>query len=297
MAVYNMTTNSGLNGTVIAREAVTYAKGFMGLSKYCNMKFQADIPENKTVSVPVLSTITASEKTAGSTFSNTTSTINTVSVTLEKHLYVNPVVEDTLSATTRFAVEEQLGRAMASSIIAALDTYIASTIQAGVGWTYGTYNTAMTVSGVSYCIQNMKNAYLLPNMPMYLAVTPKGERDLRNDNDYKLFYNYGSNQVISAGSLPNIYGANVEMFNYLPISGNNSSGLFWTPEAVALVGATLPMENRAGVNFYTYTDPDTNFGIRVAEYYDNSYGGIAWRPELFVGCKVLVSGWVGEYKH
>jgi hypothetical protein len=297
MAVFNISTNSAVVGTVVARQAVTYLKGFLGISKYRNMKFQADLPENKTVAVPVLSTITASEKTAGSTFSNTTSTISTVSVTLEKHLYVNPVIEDTLAITTRFSIEEQLGRAMASSIVSALDTYVASTIQAGVGWTYGTYNTAMTVSGVSYCIENMKNNLMLPNMPMVLAITAKGERDLRNDGDYKTFYNYGNNQVVSAGNLPPIYGVDVNMFNNLPVSGNNHSGLFWTPEAVALVGATLPMENIAGVNFYTYTDPDTQLGIRVAEYYDNTYGGRAWRPELFVGCKVLMSGLVGEYKH
>lgn len=210
--------SAGFIPQVWAQRALDVLRSVMVLAKFVT-KDQDYEPawKGKTLNIPYPGTFTASDKAA-----NTQATVQTpsggasVAVTLNKHKYVDFIVEDAGRAQASSELLDRYVRPAAIAIGNAVEDDLfglASTLTTTAVGAYGTDIVASTIRSA----RSGLNAALVPMDQRALIVSPKDEISILGDSTLQTFFAFARSSGVEQGQLPELYGFDTTMSQRAPI--------------------------------------------------------------------------------
>lgn len=244
----------------------------------------------KSLTIPYPGTFTAQDKAA-----DTAATVqvptggNSVSVTLDKHKYVDFVVEDFARVQANGDLLDRYVQPAAIALAEALerDLFALYTGLSAGGGTSGTDLAAGAIRGARKVLNDAK----VPQAGRALVMSTKDEVALLGDSGLAAYFANSRPQGIAEGSIGSLYGFDLFVSQLVPTTGTSpvsTKNLAVTRDAMIL--ATRPLdEPTAGVDSTTIVDEASGLAIRVMRQYDMAARGHRVGFDLLYGCAVLRS--------
>jgi hypothetical protein len=291
----NITTSiadtAGFIPQVWAQRALDVLKGNLVLARLVTR--DSDMEPGwvgKTLNIPYPGKFTAQDKAADTVAAVQVPTGGaTVSVTLNKHKYVDFIIEDVAQAQSNQMLMDRYVVPAALAIAEAIEADLFA-LYAGLSQSVGTSGTDITAAAVRAARQKLNEAKV-PSTPRYLVISPKDEISLLADSSLANYFAFSRQAAVANGSLGTLYGFEVYMSQYVPVvSGtpNSTKNLAFHPEAFIL--ATRPFRDpppESGVRAATQNDPDININLRVLHTYDPAYRGVRVGIDVLYGVAEL----------
>jgi len=297
MATFNVTTNADIVGTTISRQVLEYFKENFVIAKLCTRRYESEMPEHGTVQVPDFGDFTAVEKTPGTALTFGGASTSVVSVTLNKHVNVPILLEDTLSVTSKQNIQEVYGSQGGRALKKKVENIIIDEILANAGTTVGSLGSDIDTTVIENIVKTFDTELADEEYPRHVVIGPEGKKDILNITEYRNANTYGNANVMQKGSLSPYLGLNFHQSQLIPASGSGYRGFAMIEPAVAIVSAPLDAIEANGVVSNIYTDDETNLSIRYTMQYDLDNVGWKMNLDLYFGVKVLRSEWVIEVLH
>ena len=244
----------------------------------------------KTLNIPYPGTFTAQDKAADAQATvQTPSGGATVSVTLNRHKYIDFIVEDVAEAQASQSLMDRYVRGAAIALGDAVEDDLFA-LYAGLSTSIGTSGTDLSAATIRTARKSLNDAKV-PLADRHLIFSSKDEIALLADAGLQNYFAYSKSSAIAEGSLGNIYGFNLWMSQRVPVvagTPNSTKNLALTPEAFIL--ATRPFRDvpqGSGAQATTVTDPETGLVIRVIHQYDINYRGVRVGFDILYGVAEL----------
>lgn len=244
----------------------------------------------KTLNIPYPGKFTAQDKAADAQATVQVPTGGaTVAVTLNKHKYVDFIIEDVAQAQSHQRLMDRYVVPAALAIVEAIENDVFA-LYTGLSQSVGTSGTDITAATVRAARQKLNDAKV-PATPRYMVISSKDEISLLADSSLQNYFAFSRQAAVSNGSLGALYGFELFMSQYVPVvSGtpNSTKNLAFHPEAFIL--ATRPFRDpppESGVRAATVTDPDVNVALRVLHTYDPAFRGVRVGLDVLYGVAEL----------
>jgi hypothetical protein len=294
---YNIVDQATILANAYSRKVVETTVGKFGIANLCTRDFQSQLePGTKAIEVCRVGAMSAKLKTGGGEYTPQHTDDEMIEIKLDKHTYIDFIVEDTLTVSSKVnkitANGTEAGRAIANSI----ETTIADAIVAGAGTNFGSLSTRLTPSGILLANKWFDDQKAPEDYKRHLFISSDGKSALLGETPFSSYSVIGTDQAVRFGIMPEIYGVIPVLNSFLPTSGSGKIGIMMIEPAVAVVSAPLPSMTGYGTSFGQYTDPNTGFTVRTKVSYNNRYGGLEFISDVYWGVKVLTSGWVATYQ-
>lgn len=247
----------------------------------------------KTLNVPYPGTFTAADKAADTAATaQTPSSGTSVAVTLNKHKYVDFIVEDVARAQSSNELLDRYVAPAAQALAEALedDLFALYTNYATLG-TSGTSLTAATVLNARKALNDAQ----APVNGRSIVMSTKDEVALLGDSTLSNYFAFGQNAAVAEGSIGRLYGFDLFVSQRVPVvagSPNSTKNLAIVPDAMMLATRPfMPAPAGSGVQTSNLVDPASGLSIRVQYQYsmadrgtrvgfDILYGVAALRPAV-----------------
>ena len=229
------------------------------------------VQKGSTVAVPRYDAITST--TFNSTYTGTGGTVNTVTVTVNKHR-INTVdltdVQqlDTDVVWTKFA--RQQGKSLGKLVLQDIWSVVTSTNFGAVRVT--------TIAGFGKSKAAVLRKALADNgvdpSECSLVVDTELYDYLLADSNISYAMYYGGAEAIREGKIPRLLGMNVYESNCIPANGITLKGFACHPDSIAIAmrGFNSVVPDGAYEYFDTVTDPESGITITIRVLYDASTG-------------------------
>lgn len=247
----------------------------------------------KTLNVPYPGTFTAADKAADTAATaQTPSSGTSVAVTLNKHKYVDFIVEDVARAQSSNELLDRFVQPAAIALAEAVedDLFALYSSYASIG-TSGTDLSAATILDARKALNDAK----APEQGRAIVMSTKDEVALLGDTDLTNYFAFGQNAAVAEGSIGRLYGFDLFVSQRVPVvSGtpNSTKNLAVVPDAMMLATRPfMPAPAGSGVQTSSLVDPASGLSIRVQYQYsmadrgtrvgfDILYGVAALRPAV-----------------
>lgn len=290
--VLNNTTNAKFIPTIIAQKALGRFASYMNLARTVSRDFDwTPATVGATINIPKRGTLSANDKTAGSSYTLQNPTATDVSVTLNKHKEVTFVIDDVTKVLENQNTRDGYAEDAAIALAEEVETEIASL--------HSSLTNTITFDSTS---DATKNSSMLGVRKFFVdQKVPKIEKkygyfdgtvinELLEVDRYARADALGKAGVIESGALLNIYGIDIFESQVIQVSGSPVAyhNLVYTKNAFVLATRPLPaVPDGHGAVSTVVVDPDTNVGIRVVSSWDTDLGGLKLTLDLLFGVAVL----------
>ena len=244
----------------------------------------------KSLTVPYPGTFTAQDKAEDA---NATVQIPSggtgVTVTLNKHKYVDFIVEDFARVQANGELLDRYVAPAAVALAEALesDLFALYTGLAAGGGTSGTDLTAATVRGARKVLNDAK----VPQAGRSLVMSTKDEVALLGDSNLAAYFANSNPAGIADGSIGRLFGFDLYVSQLVKTTGTSpvsTKNIAMTRDALIL--ATRPLdEPMAGIESTTIVDEASGLAIRVMRQYDMNARGHRVGFDILYGAAVLRS--------
>ena len=244
----------------------------------------------KSLTIPYPGTFTAQDKAADTAAAvSVPAGGNSVTVNLNKHKYVDFIVEDFARVQANGELLDRYVQPAAIALAEALESdlfALYSGLPAG-GGTSGTDLTAATIRGARKILNDAK----VPQAGRAIVMSTKDEVALLGDSNLAAYFANSRPEGIAEGSIGSLFGFDLFVSQLVPTTGSapvSTKNIAATREAMIL--ATRPLdEPMAGVESSTVVDEASGLAIRVMRQYDMSARGHRVGFDILYGVSVLRS--------
>jgi hypothetical protein len=247
--------------------------------------------QGKILNIPYPGTFTAQDKAA-----DTLATVQTpaggatIQVTLNRHKYVDFIIEDVATAQARSDLFESYVRSSAVAIAKAVETDLFALYTSLTGGTVGSSGNDVTAA----TIRNARKLLNDKNVPLTnraLVVSDKDEIALLGNPDLATYFAFAQRDAIANGSIGRLYGFDVYVSQLVPVvtgTPNSTKNLAIHQEAMILaVRPFVDPPPQSGVQVATVQDPETGLSLRVQYQYDMANRGVRVGLDILYGVAVL----------
>lgn len=224
----------------------------------------------KTLNIPYPGTFAAQDKAENGTATVQVPTGGAnVSVTLNKHKYVDFIVEDIARAQ---ASNELLDRYINPAIIAIAEVLEADlfALYAGLATSIGTSGTDITAALIRTARKTLNDAKV-SQAGRFMMVSDKDEVALLGDTNLQNYFANAKPGAVAEGSIGRLYGFDIYQSQLVPVvagSPNSTKNLAGTKDMFIL--ASRPFKDppgQSGVQATTVVDQASGLAIRVLSQY------------------------------
>ncbi len=245
----------------------------------------------QTLNIPYPGTFTAQDKAEGTAATVQVPTGSTVPVTLNKHKYVDFIVEDYAQAQAHTDLLDRYVRPAAIAIGNAVEADLFALYTSLTGTSVGTSGTDLAAGVVRSARKSLNDAKVPVGMPRNLVISSKDEIALLGDSGLSSYFANSRPAGVAEGSLGNLYGFNVYMSQNVPVvagTPNSTKNMAFVADAFILaVRPFQPAPAGAGVQQATVTDPETGISIRIQWQYNMADRGVRVGLDILYGCRDL----------
>jgi hypothetical protein len=222
----------------------------------------------KTVHVPLYTGGGAVTSFAGDYTTGADETISDVSVTVDQHEFVTAKLSDIEKKNTVADLEQlgvQMGADLAKSVF---QNVLAVVTNANYGAAAHTGAASAFDSGDVIDIKDACDTGLMPMTGRGLVLSSSYYNALLKDTAIKSANQYGTDQGIQAGLIPNLFGFRVYESTAVPANSENLVGFACNSSAIALAMRYLePQDNNSYVRAEALSDPDTGAVLGLRQFY------------------------------
>lgn len=245
----------------------------------------------QTLNVGYPGTFTASDKAADGTATvQTPSNGATVAITLNKHKYVDFIVEDVARAQ---ASSELMDRYVQPSVVALaeqVESDLFALYSSAGQATIGTTGTDLAASLLRTAKKTMTDRKL-PLAPRYGVISTKDEIALLGDSTLATYFAYSRSQGVSDGSIGNLYGFELYPSQLVPVVAGtpaSTKNLFFGKDALLLASRPfMEPPQDSGVKSSVIVDDVSGLAIRVMYQYSMGDRGTRIGFDILYGVKIL----------
>ncbi len=256
------------------------------IGKRVRRDFEKEVASyGKVVQVPVIGTLSANDKTAGSDVTIQDATSTSVSVTLNKHKEATFIIEDIDKALSR----NDLMQAYMGSAVKALAEKVEDdmfTLVTGFSQSVGTYGTDTTAANVRLARKTLTDGGA-PRADRTLVLSTKDiSALLAADSQFLASYNnVGQNKNIEEGIVGRYMGFDVMESNAVLLdNSNHTHNLAWHKDAIALVVRPMdPAPAGLGAVSSVVNDPVSGLSIRATLSYNPLRMGVQCTADILYG--------------
>jgi hypothetical protein len=287
----NVADTAGFIPQVWAQRALDILRTNMVLARLVtkDSEFEAGW-KGKTLNIPYPGTFTAQDKAADTPADVQTPTGGgTKAITLNKHKYVDFIVEDVARAQASSDLLDRYVQPAAIAIGDAVEDDLFS-LYAGLSGAVGTNGTDLSASAIRSARKTL-NDNKAPLNGRFMVVSPKDEIALLGDASLERYFANSHPQAVAEGSLGRVYGFDIFMSQRVPVVAGTpdaTKNLAMTKDAMIL--ATRPFQAPpagSGVNATTIQDEKTGLIIRVLHAYDMAARGVRIGFDILYGVAEL----------
>jgi hypothetical protein len=222
----------------------------------------------KTVHVPLYTGGGAVTAFAGDYTTGADETISDVSVTVDQHEFVTAKLSDIEKKNTVADLEQlgvQMGADLAKSVF---QNVLAVVTNANYGAAASTGAASAFDADEVIDIKDACDTGLMPMTGRGLVLSSSYYNALLKDASIKNANQYGSDQGIQAGMIPNLFGFRVYESTAVPANGENLVGFACNSSAIAVAMRYLePQDNNGYVRAEALSDPDTGAVLGLRQFY------------------------------
>lgn len=224
----------------------------------------------KTLNIPYPGTFTAGDKAA-----DTAATVqqptggSSVPVTLNKHKYVDFIVEDIARAQASSELLDRYIMPAITAIAEAVETDLFA-LYAGLSGSVGTSGTDLSAA-VLRTARKILNDKKVSKIGRFAVISDKDEIALLGDSNLATYFANAKPEAIAEGSIGRLYGFDIYGSQLVPVvtgSPNSTKNLVGTKDMFIL--ASRPFKDppgQSGVQATTVVDPTSGLAIRVLSQY------------------------------
>ena len=222
----------------------------------------------KTVHVPLYTGGGAVTPFAGDYTTGADETISDVSVTVDQHEFVTAKLSDIEKKNTVADLEQlgvQMGADLAKSVF---QNVLAVVTNANYGAAASTGAASAFDADEVIDITDACDTGLMPMTGRGLVLSSSYYNALLKDASIKNANQYGTDQGIQAGLIPNLFGFRVYESTAVPANGENLVGFACNSSAIAVAMRYLePQDNNGYVRAEALSDPDTGAVLGLRQFY------------------------------
>jgi len=288
------TINSALNDKLLAQTALeAFTAELLPLNVFTTSYSNEVVRRGATVEVPLVANLTAT--TFDDDYGGTGGTLNTVSITVDKHKIVTVSLSDTeyskssIAELTKFA--NQQGKALAQAVLTSVLNLFVTTAGAAAQYTASvTGASAFTITNA----RTLRKALTDEKVPMTersLILDSALYDSLLSQANLLDASQFGARDTIAEARVPRLLGMNVYESVILPSNSITLKGLAVHPNAVAVAVRSLepqaPSEYLAAT---TITDPQSGLSLGYRRVYNPLNGRHSASFECVFGHSRAITG-------
>lgn len=246
--------------------------------------------KGKTLNIPYPGTFTAQDKAADGTANVQTPTGGaTVSLTLNKHKYVDFTVEDVARAQSSTELLDRYVTPAAVAIAEVVEDDLFA-LYAGLSGSVGTTGTDITAATIRATRKKL-NDNKVSTSGRFMVVSSKDEISLLGDSALAAFFAQQRAEAVAEGSVGKLYGFDTYMSQRVPVvagSPDSTKNIAGTKDAFIL--ATRPFQDppaNSGVQVATIKDDASGLIIRVMHQYSMDARGVRVGFDILYGVSEL----------
>jgi len=287
---FTPTTDANAIPTVIAQEMIRVLPANMGAAKFVSKdndwsgKDFASYGDTLTIDKP--GDVTVKTKTPGTPMVSQNPALSKISVTLNKHVYIDVLHEDITKLLRKPDTQKSYANSMAIKIAEHVEAYLFS-LHASVVHTV-TFDHSSEAT-IDTSMRNLRSKFSRLKVPQneekvlfadtslvdrLLSVTKYTSRD------------YTEGRAIMDGALMKIYNNNIFESQLIPSTGSPVAyhNFAMTKFGMVLVNRPMPLDgNGKGVLQTTMTDPFTGLSFRLTEGYSHGDLGSRFTIDVLFG--------------
>jgi hypothetical protein len=269
-------TQIGALMTVAAQRGLDALKANLNVARRVrrDTDFESAI-QGQALTIPIFGTSAAQDKAEGTPASATLPTgAGKVTVTLNKHKYVDRIIEDVVRTLSRPDLVDGYMQSMTVGIAEAIEADVlalAKTFTSGVG-TYGTDVAKATLIAAAKAHTDAK----IPQAGRYLALSSKDFYALFSDADLKEYLAF-QRDAIETGVIRNLFGYEVFVSQLVEVATaptpDETYNFAFNPEAIVVATRPFADVQSNNIEVATVSDPDLGLSMRAMLTYDMAERG------------------------
>lgn len=304
MANFTPTTNSVAIPTVIAQQVIKKLPSYMGIARFVSKDVdwtgQDFASYGQTLDIVKPGDLTVQTKTAGTQTTSQAATATKVSVTLNRHKYIELLQEDITKLLQKPDLQAAYADQMAMRLAEDIEAYIYS-LHPSITETV-TFNTSSEAT-IEQSFLKLRERFALNKVPLSalkgLFMHPTLMTKILQVSKYTS-QDYVQGDVIEMGALRKIY--NIGSFESQLVEPSGSPATYHniatTKEGFVIANRPLPLDgNGKGVRQYNLQDPNTGLTMRVTEGYSQKDLGTIVTMDLVYGAALCDTTQVIEVDH
>lgn len=269
------TIDSDLNLTTIAQSALNAFVSRLTPLRAFSTNFSSEFIEKKEkVEVPYYPLAAeAKDFTHATGYEDENSEVDAKELAINKHKYVIWNLTDTEMANSPVIELERFGMQKGFSLAKkVLQDVFSIVLAANFGAPAFTGSASGFDSDDVIDIEGACNTADMPEEMRSLIVSNAYNTALLKDGSIKNALNFGNNQAITTGKVPNILGFDYYRSNLIPGNGENLVGMAVYPSAILIAMRVLaPHKSNKYSIVDVVTDPETGITIQILEWYDETH--------------------------
>lgn len=287
---FTPTTDANAIPTVIAMEVIRQFPGYMNLAKFVSSDNDwtgTDFASyGDTLNIVKPGNLTVMTKTPGTPMSQQAPTADKISVSLNRHKYIDVIDEDITRLLRKPNLQEEYAMRMAIELAEDVEKYLLG-LHAGVTETVTWDGSSDTTVEASFLALRSRFARLKVPQAMpkrFFADTSIVDKLLKVNKYTSKDYIQG-NQVAD-GAITKVYGIDTFESQLVQTSGSpvRYHNLALTKFGMVLVNRPMPLDgNGRGVMQRIIVDPNTGLSFRLTEGYSHGDLGLRFTIDLLYG--------------
>lgn len=288
---FTPTTDAAAIPTIIAQEVIKQFPGYMNLAKFVSNDVDWTGQDfgtyGQTLDIVKPGTLTVKTKTPGTQMESQAPTADKISVTLNRHKYIDVIDEDITKMLRKPNLQIDYAQRMAIELAQDVEEYLLG-LHASIPETLTWDNTsAATIEASFLAIRSWFAKHKIPlQMAKGLFVDTSIVDKLLTINKYTSGDYQGEKAAIRDGAIRRTYGIDTYETQMIQLSGSPVCyhNVATTKFGMVLVNRPMPLDgNGKGVMQRNMADPNTGLTFRLTEGYSHGDLGSRFTIDLLYG--------------
>jgi hypothetical protein len=289
-ANFTPTTDANAIPTIIAQEVIRQFPGYMGVAKFVSTDTDwtgSDFASyGDTLNIVKPGSLTVKTKTPGTEMESQAPTADKISVTLNRHKYIDILDEDITKMLRKPNLQEEYAMRMAIELAEDVEEYLLGLHASITGTVSWDHTSATTIESSFKAIRSWFARRKIPkNLPKLFAADTSVYDNILGVDKYTSG-DYVDKGTIGDGEVRPIYKIYTHESQMIQTSGSPVTyhNMAMTKFGMVLVNRPMPLDgNGRGALQRNMTDPNTGLTFRLTESYSHGNLGSRFSLDLLYG--------------
>ena len=298
---FTPTTDANAIPTIIAQEVIRQFPGYMNLAKFVSKDTDWTGQDFRnygdTLDIVKPGSLTVKTKTPGTEMESQAPTADKISVSLDRHKYIDVIDEDITKMLRKPNLQEEYAMRMAIELAEDVEEYLLG-LHANVPNTLTWNNTSAATIETSFLA--IRSFFARKKVPVqmrkgFFADTTIIDKLLTIDKYTS--DDFTQKGAIAEGAIRKVYSIETYESQLVQTSGSpvTRHNVATTPFGMVLVNRPMPLDgNGKGVMQRSFVDPNTGLAFRLTEGYSHGNLGMRFTIDLLYGGAVADTNQIVE---